>query len=118
MFFFFKQKTAYEIRKGDWSSDVCSSDLGGAAAHLLPWLDSRGRRHDEPSPAPGIGETRPAPLVGASLWPVSRRARATARRASEGAPGGPRHGGAHGIRQALRDNRSRVVPGVPGARAA
>src|SRR5216117_1728308 len=26
-FFFFKQKTAYEIRKGDWSSDVCSSDL-------------------------------------------------------------------------------------------
>src|SRR5216117_246636 len=25
--FFFKQKTAYEIRKGDWSSDVCSSDL-------------------------------------------------------------------------------------------
>src|SRR5216117_2389592 len=27
LFFFFKQKTAYEIRKGDWSSDVCSSDL-------------------------------------------------------------------------------------------
>src|SRR5216117_1841166 len=27
VFFFFKQKTAYEIRKGDWSSDVCSSDL-------------------------------------------------------------------------------------------
>src|SRR5216117_1717254 len=27
IFFFFKQKTAYEIRKGDWSSDVCSSDL-------------------------------------------------------------------------------------------
>ena len=26
-FFFFKQKTAYEIRTGDWSSDVCSSDL-------------------------------------------------------------------------------------------
>src|SRR6059036_1639125 len=28
-FFFFKQKTAYEITYGDWSSDVCSSDLGG-----------------------------------------------------------------------------------------
>src|SRR3546814_10977778 len=27
MFFFFKQKTAYEMRIGDWSSDVCSSDL-------------------------------------------------------------------------------------------
>src|SRR3546814_1536343 len=26
-FFFFKQKTAYEIRISDWSSDVCSSDL-------------------------------------------------------------------------------------------
>src|SRR3546814_4376391 len=35
-FFFFKQKTAYEMRIGDWSSDVCSSDLpdlvGGALA--------------------------------------------------------------------------------------
>src|SRR3546814_2374256 len=26
-FFFFKQKTAYEMRISDWSSDVCSSDL-------------------------------------------------------------------------------------------
>src|SRR3546814_6069067 len=30
-FFFFKQKTAYEMRISDWSSDVCSSDL---FAHL------------------------------------------------------------------------------------
>src|SRR3546814_2213844 len=32
-FFFFKQKTAYEMRISDWSSDVCSSDLlcGGGA---------------------------------------------------------------------------------------
>src|SRR3546814_10428278 len=29
MFFFFKQKTAYEMRISDWSSDVCSSDLIG-----------------------------------------------------------------------------------------
>src|SRR3546814_1227709 len=29
MFFFFKQKTAYEMRISDWSSDVCSSDLWG-----------------------------------------------------------------------------------------
>src|SRR3546814_17517628 len=27
MFFFFKQKTAYDMRISDWSSDVCSSDL-------------------------------------------------------------------------------------------
>src|SRR3546814_1873588 len=35
-FFFFKQKTAYEMRISDWSSDVCSSDLhlvGKARAH-------------------------------------------------------------------------------------
>src|SRR3546814_4747749 len=30
VFFFFKQKTAYELRISDWSSDVCSSDLMGA----------------------------------------------------------------------------------------
>src|SRR3546814_7800915 len=30
-FFFFKQKTAYEMRISDWSSDVCSSDLLDAA---------------------------------------------------------------------------------------
>src|SRR3546814_9208450 len=29
-FFFFKQKTAYELRISDWSSDVCSSDLSTA----------------------------------------------------------------------------------------
>src|SRR3546814_15160338 len=30
IFFFFKQKTAYEMRISDWSSDVCSSDLSAA----------------------------------------------------------------------------------------
>src|SRR3546814_11891929 len=32
-FFFFKQKTAYEMRISDWSSDVCSSDLIGGIDH-------------------------------------------------------------------------------------
>src|SRR3546814_2965171 len=31
--FFFKQKTAYEMRISDWSSDVCSSDLGCGQSH-------------------------------------------------------------------------------------
>src|SRR3546814_8717409 len=31
MFFFFKQKTAYEMRISDWSSDVCSSDPANVA---------------------------------------------------------------------------------------
>src|SRR3546814_1335173 len=39
-FFFFKQKTAYEMRISDWSSDVCSSDL--AASPIAPISDRRG----------------------------------------------------------------------------
>src|SRR3546814_1274644 len=38
--FLFKQKTAYEMRISDWSSDVCSSDLPGC-----PLLLPGGRRH-------------------------------------------------------------------------
>ena len=34
--FFFKQKTAYEIKESDWSSDVCSSDLGGRSSSSKP----------------------------------------------------------------------------------
>src|SRR3546814_15073348 len=49
-FFFFKQKTAYEMRISDWSSDVCSSDLSigllGNAAELLPEMVKRGIRPD------------------------------------------------------------------------
>src|SRR3546814_7261508 len=44
--FFFKQKTAYEMRISDWSSDVCSSDLKalpiGAGGDQTP--DQRGHR--------------------------------------------------------------------------
>src|SRR3546814_4256575 len=41
MFFFFKQKTAYEMRISDWSSDVCSSDLHTHFANPVG-LDSPG----------------------------------------------------------------------------
>src|SRR3546814_9125660 len=40
-FFFFKQKTAYEMRISDWSSDVCSSDLD-ARARVLAEVDHLG----------------------------------------------------------------------------
>src|SRR3546814_9303823 len=36
LFFFFKQKTAYEMRISDWSSDVCSSDLVAMEQHGRP----------------------------------------------------------------------------------
>src|SRR3546814_9012943 len=39
MFFFFKQKTAYEMRISDWSSDVCSSDLPLVREERLVLLD-------------------------------------------------------------------------------
>src|SRR3546814_8215733 len=40
-FFFFKQKTAYEMRISDWSSDVCSSDLD-SFVRLKPRSEWRG----------------------------------------------------------------------------
>src|SRR3546814_2115297 len=45
--FFFKQKTAYEMRISDWSSDVCSSDLS-ANWWRAGW---RRRRAEDPLPA-------------------------------------------------------------------
>src|SRR3546814_6605209 len=48
VFFFFKQKTAYEVRISDWSSAVCSSDLGlGSGPRVAPpdsWRSRRGAR--------------------------------------------------------------------------
>src|SRR3546814_18671290 len=41
IFFFFKQKTAYEMRISDWSSDVCSSDLPVPAFDLPGALPGR-----------------------------------------------------------------------------
>src|SRR3546814_2075429 len=40
-FFFFKQKTAYEMRISDWSSDVCSSDLQRQRQHRHQPADCR-----------------------------------------------------------------------------
>ena len=40
-FFFFKQKTAYEIYQCDWSSDVCSSDLGVVHQVMIPMTEVR-----------------------------------------------------------------------------
>src|SRR3546814_10928951 len=48
MIFFFKQKTAYEMRISDWSSDVCSSDLG-ALAHQIRLVSKERRQRVERS---------------------------------------------------------------------
>ena len=53
MFFFFKQKTAYEIYQCDWSSDVCSSDLVDSAegvkgtAQIMEWARDLGRKRGD-----------------------------------------------------------------------
>src|SRR3546814_4335842 len=57
--FFFKQKTAYEMRISDWSSDVCSSDLGrrrlGTHPPPRPAADARtDRARDRAGPARAV----------------------------------------------------------------
>src|SRR3546814_7418998 len=54
-FFFFKQKTAYEMRISDWSSDVCSSDL-----HTRGFSQNGGR-------VKAVGRAWPSPRAGLLL---------------------------------------------------
>src|SRR3546814_290567 len=59
--FFFKQKTAYEMRISDWSSDVCSSDLG-AQAHPTKLVQSVAMASVAP-PKPSYRPRLPANIV-------------------------------------------------------
>src|SRR3546814_13784036 len=62
IFFFFKQKTAYEMRISDWSSDVCSSDLhhpGGRADGIDPVRVAVRRRTILPDTAANAGSCQP-----------------------------------------------------------
>src|SRR3546814_3052463 len=47
--FFFKHKTAYEMRISDWSSNVCSSDLACRACPSIAKRGKRGKRREGPS---------------------------------------------------------------------
>src|SRR3546814_3697239 len=60
--FFFKQKTAYEMRISDWSSDVCSSDLPLYISIDLDGVD--------PSAAPGVAHPEPGGLTVRELLAV------------------------------------------------
>src|SRR3546814_2771057 len=71
--FFFKQKTAYEMRISDWSSDVCSSDLGRAIATEFVALVEQLLR---PEPTQGARQPRmrPRAIGGAeAVFAVARR---------------------------------------------
>src|SRR3546814_1013901 len=88
LFFFFKQKTAYEMRISDWSSDVCSSDLSDLLSVVYLPATSGGRPVMPFEPgcrilytgSPGLVQLMPVP-VGApgssvrlpkSLWSVQK----------------------------------------------
>src|SRR3546814_10312813 len=94
---FFKQKTAYEMRISDWSSDVCSSDLGGVeppiaglrlrrraaaqrqrqqANHLDPLAD---RQHQRRPRVHRAGRARDAPPVEPDMPRLDHRLRDAAR---------------------------------------
>src|ERR1043166_8727018 len=60
-FFFFKQKTAYEIPKRDWSSDVCSSDPDT----VIPGLSAVEATDPVKPPSPEAGEAVAEPDGGA-----------------------------------------------------
>src|SRR3546814_4744710 len=86
--FFFKQKTAYEMRISDWSSDVCSSDLSSRPASnsitcrvrtefsLFPDVDRHGSATGRPPDGP---EVMPAPRV----WSRGHRSPKLSRRSEE-----------------------------------
>src|SRR3546814_11743891 len=62
-FFFFKHKTAYEMRISDWSSDVCSSDLSAT----LAWRGV-GWRY-----CPTVRKSMPAERMSSITWWISMR---------------------------------------------
>src|SRR3546814_12415584 len=90
VFFFFKQKTAYEMRISDWSSDVCSSDLlvvrrlqrGKAGRGDVIWLrhGRSGDQHSALAAALCIGVPGTAQRSAASDAVAPRARRSEARR--------------------------------------
>src|SRR3546814_4163168 len=68
--FFFKQKTAYEMRISDWSSDVCSSDLSRLRSMRTgreEGLFTTGCGHDDPPCREAMGRWQPVGLT-EGLW--------------------------------------------------
>src|SRR3546814_3530823 len=112
--FFFKQKTAYEMRISDWSSDVCSSDLldrrrdALRAARAVNVLDLENRRHGCSSlwksrcgdEVDAGAPTLRTDATGSSLWKVKTLIA----------------GLCMGIAVAVPDGRGASLPTVAGAR--
>src|SRR3546814_5532004 len=69
--FFFKHKTAYEMRISDWSSDVCSSDLRGITAHFLRYAETPRPMKSRMVQMDRITPGQP-PMSGSDELPVNR----------------------------------------------
>src|SRR3546814_18151604 len=84
--FFFKQKTAYEMRISDWSSDVCSSDLPGQAGYRLagapPGRTQAHRRGRLARQARGVALMKPDPEKRGLMNHTMTRTRSRAVRAA------------------------------------
>src|SRR3546814_4494516 len=104
-FFFFKQKTAYEMRISDWSSDVCSSDLGDGRGFFV--ADDRVERGDQDR----VAVERGSHVVAAHLHPGDGGVGEQARDVGQHA---------YRVEQVRRDQRQRdvelEVAGLPGNR--
>src|SRR3546814_19547051 len=68
LFFFFKQKTAYEMRISDWSSDVCSSDLLTTLFHYTCGHELDAEEEKRSLPTISSGARRRPCRAG---WPVA-----------------------------------------------
>src|SRR3546814_5896107 len=71
--FFFKQKTAYEMRISDWSSDVCSSDLAGSSKTtiqvLRPSASAAATARGDLAGSPCHGDKpRPTAIANVNKW--------------------------------------------------
>src|SRR3546814_14469912 len=87
-FFFFKQKTAYEMRISDWSSDVCSSDLVATKSTRNSTYHAMTRRAWKKKllitvAVPMVGRTRPRIVTGTTQLPAAATKRGCSRRNPE-----------------------------------
>src|SRR3546814_3363312 len=110
-FFFFKQKTAYEMRISDWSSDVCSSDLAAGVQALVDADRARGGRaqHLRAGQQPGAGAAVLAVAAAAAERVAGRR-----RSGADGAVRAVRAGLAAGAVEHVPDQPLRSVRPAPG----
>src|SRR3546814_3601024 len=75
LFFFFKQKTAYEMRISDWSSDVCSSDLASTCLPRPPCPRCSGSEPPVPDRRTNSERVRPAGSASPQIGRASCRER-------------------------------------------